>query len=433
MPPVYVFEDSQVERLFPLTYTRAACELRVGAHTLLKRLKQRLAATFPVAGVLVRSELAELMRRRLPETPVNPVLSAREGLLLVNARLLALGGELPWTHAIPGDAQHPELPPTDTAGLAQSTIVWIHLSPALAEQVDLSKLHIARTLETLLTQVQRKAAGGILLQKPWDLLDHQRAAIAEDFAGLGPRTDGPSLPGVHLLNPSQIHIAEGVRIWPGVVLDAQNGPIIVDEGAEIHANAVITGPVYIGPHCMIRNLADIREETVLGPNCRVGGEIIGSVFLGNANKQHHGFLGQSIVGEWVNLGAGTTTSNVKNTYGSVKMMSLGNDEPTGRQFLGSLIADHVKLGIGTYLSTGSVVGFASHVVIPRPPRFVPSFAWLTDKGLHRADFEKLEQIADTVMRRRHAEFTQADHELWVRIVSEYVLTEQYPWPDQKLG
>ncbi|HEY4330398.1 MAG TPA: glucose-1-phosphate thymidylyltransferase, partial [Phycisphaerae bacterium] len=150
-------------------------------------------------------------------------------------------------------------------------------------------------------------------------------------------------------------------------------------------------------------------------------------FLGNGNKQHHGFLGQSIVGEWVNLGAGTTTSNVKNTYGTVKMPLNGVDESSGRQFLGSIIGDHAKLGIGTYLSTGSVVGFGSHIVAPRPPRFVPSFAWVTDKGIQRADFEKLEQIAGTVMSRRGAEFTPADHELWVRIASEWALGEKHEW------
>ena len=107
----------------------------------------------------------------------------------------------------------------------------------------------------------------------------------------------------------------------------------------------------------------------------------------------------------------------------------GKEEATGRQFMGSIIADHAKLGIGTYLSTGSVVGFGSHVVVDRPPRFVPSFAWLTDKGMQRADFAKIEQIAALVMKRRHAEFTPADHELFVRIASEWSLGEDYSWPD----
>ena len=112
----------------------------------------------------------------------------------------------------------------------------------------------------------------------------------------------------------------------------------------------------------------------------------------------------------------------------VKVPINGTEESTNRQFMGSIVADHAKMGIGTYLSTGSVVGFASHIVTPRPPRFVPSFAWLTDKGMQRAEFEKLEQIAATVMKRRNTEFTPADHELWVRIASDYAPLESFTWP-----
>ncbi len=417
-PPIYVFEDSQVDRLFPLTYTRAACELRVGAHTLLVRLIKNIG--YPVAGVLVRSPLTEIMHRRLNHVPVNPALSIKDGLILVNARWLLMGGSSPWPGGIPDP---------DSAGLAQSSIVWLHLSPELAGKIDLSKLHLASTLESVLPQVRRVAATATLITYPWDLFDHQRAAIAEDFTHMGPANHATISPGAHLLCPENMHLAEEVKIWPGAVLDASSGPILVGHGTEIRANSVITGPVAIGSLCLIRNFADIREETVLGPHCRVGGEVNASIFLGYANKQHHGFLGQTIVGEWANLGAGTTTSNVKNTYGSVRMPLNGKDQATGRQFLGSIIADHAKLGIGTYLSTGSIVGFASHVVVPRPPRFVPSFAWLTDKGLHRADFAKLEEIAQIVMHRRHVDFTPADHELFVRIASEWSLAEDYPWPD----
>jgi UDP-N-acetylglucosamine diphosphorylase/glucosamine-1-phosphate N-acetyltransferase len=413
MPPLYVFEDSQADRLYPLTYTRAAFELRCGHCTLLERMARNLPS--PIAGLLVRSGLAPLMQRRLPQIPVNPPLSAKDGILLINGRCLLFNGGM-W-----------KFPDTDCAGLSRGTVVWMYLSPTLAAQTDLSRLHEPRVLDELVQRVQHVSAQAQLIGLPWDLFTHQRAALLEDFAALGAANNAAVMPGAHLLHPAQIHLAEGVKIWPGAVLDAQAGPIIVGTGAEIRANSVITGPVSVGAHCVVRNLADIREETTLGPGSRVGGEINGTIFLGNANKQHHGFLGQTIVGEWANLGAGTTTSNVKNTYGTVKMPLNGTEEQSGRQFLGSVIGDHAKLGIGTYLSTGSVVGFASHVVVPRPPRFVPSFAWVTEKGTRRAEFEKLEQIAATVMGRRHAEFTPADHELWVRIASEWALAEKYEW------
>jgi UDP-N-acetylglucosamine diphosphorylase/glucosamine-1-phosphate N-acetyltransferase len=412
--PVYVFEDSQVDRLFPLTYARAACELRIGALTLLERLQKNLGA--PVSGLLVRSGLAEVLRQRITNIPINPALSTRGGILLVNARWLLLEA---------AENFHP--PDPDSAGLSQSTVVWMHLTPDNAQQIDLSRLHEPRAFDRVLAQVQRLSSSATLIDHPWDLLDHQRAAILEDFTGRGRAMEATVFPGAHLLDAQNIHLGPGVKIWPGVVLDAQHGPIIIERDTEVRANAVITGPVAIGQHCLIRTGSDIREESTLGPNTRVGGEVIGSIFLGNANKQHHGFLGQSIVGEWANLGAGTTTSNLKNTYGIVRMPLNGKSESTGRLFLGSVIADHVKLGIGTYLSTGSVIGFASHVVVPRPPQFVPSFAWLTEKGLHRADFEKLEQIAATVMQRRGATFTSADHDLFVRIASEWSLAEEHQW------
>ncbi len=347
--------------------------------------------------------------------------SAKEGIVLINSRWLRLtepGGET-W-----------KLPEADTAGLSHGTIVWMHLSAELAGQLDLSGLSEPHAFDAVLARTRHiSATTATLINHPWDLLDHQRAAILEDFAAMGAANEATLLPGAHLLAPENIHLAEGVKIWPGAVLDATNGPIIVQADTEIRANAVLTGPLAIGPHCLIRTGADIREDCSFGPNTRVGGEIIGSVFLGNANKQHHGFLGQSIIGEWANVGAGTTTSNLKNTYGTIRMPVNGMDEPTARLFLGSVIGDHAKVGIGTYLSTGSVVGFGSHVVTPRPPRFVPSFAWLTERGMRRADFEKIEQIAATVMKRRGVEFAAADHELFLRIAAEWSLAEHFVWPD----
>jgi UDP-N-acetylglucosamine diphosphorylase / glucose-1-phosphate thymidylyltransferase / UDP-N-acetylgalactosamine diphosphorylase / glucosamine-1-phosphate N-acetyltransferase / galactosamine-1-phosphate N-acetyltransferase len=419
MPAVCVFEDSLVERLYPLTYARAACELRVGALTLLERMRRNLG--LPLAGLMVRSgALAEVVRGRMGgEVPVNMPVSTKEGLLLINSRWLMFEEETGgmW-----------EVPAADAAGLSGGTIVWMHLSAEQAGKVDLSKLHEARTLEAFLPVVRREASEATVINRAWDLLAHQRAAIEEDFAALGAvNNEAVVIRGAHVLEEKNVHLGAGVKVWPGAVLDASGGPIIVGEGTEIRANAVITGPVVIGAHCVVRSQADIREETTLGPGCRVGGEVIGSIFLGNVNKQHYGFAGQTIVGEWANLGAGTTTSNMKNTYGLVKVPVNGRDEPTGRQFMGAVIGDHAKLGIGTYLSTGSMVGFGSHVVVGRPPRFVPSFAWVTEKGVARAEFEKIERIAATVMKRRGTEFTATDHALFVQIASEWSQAEQYTW------
>lgn len=421
MPPLYLFEDSQVDRLYPLTYARGACELRVGTLTLLQRMQRNLG--LPVSGIFVRDGLAEVVRRRVG-VPVNPALSIKDGVLLINSRLLLFSGQAPWQ-----EDRSPASLPADSAGLMQGTVVWMHLSARLAAEIDFSRLHEAATLEKLLPEVQRHAARATLINRPWEILEHQRGGILEDFAVLGSANEARVMPGAHLLAAGNLHLGKGVKIWPGVVLDGQNGPIIIEADSEIRATAVVTGPTCVGPRCVIHSGADIRENCSLGPMSRVGGEIVNTVFLGNASKQHYGFLGQSIVGEWANLGAGTTASNLKNTYGAVRMTLHGQDEPTGKQFLGAIIGDHAKFGIGTCLATGSVIGFASHVIVPRPERFVPSFAWVTEKGVERADFEKLEAIAGIAMQRRGAEFTAAEHDLFIRIATDWSLSENYPWPN----
>ncbi|MCL2641839.1 MAG: hypothetical protein FWD53_13395, partial [Phycisphaerales bacterium] len=349
----------------------------------------------------------------------------RDGVILVNARLLLLAASPPWKGS-PTD-----LPP-DSAGISHGgggTIVWMHLSPRLASEIDFSKLSTASTLEAVLPRVQRQTSQAHLINRPWDLLDWQKAGIIEDFAHLGRACDAVILPGAHLLAPENIHLAKGVKIWPGVVLDAQNGPIIIGEGTEVRANAVVTGPTCIGEHCIIQVQADVKELCAIGPVCRVGGEVVNTIFQSYSNKQHYGFLGQSILGEWVNLSAGCTTSNLKNTYGTIRV-SLGGtpDEDTGRQFLGTIFADHVKTGLGTRFNTGSIVGFGSQIIEPRAPQFVPSFAWLTEEGIERASFEKIEQIATLAMSRRKVNFTPIDHELFVHIANQAVRAERYPWP-----
>ncbi|MCL2645990.1 MAG: hypothetical protein FWD61_03170 [Phycisphaerales bacterium] len=416
MPLLYLFEDSQVERLSPLTYSRGVCELRVGMLTLLERFQRNFGT--PLAGIFVRDGLAEVVRRRV-KVSVNPALSTRDGVLLVNARLLPLTDSIA---LLPADFA------PDSAGISQGAIVWMHLSPALASQIDFSKLSEAHTLEAVLPLVQRQTSHAELIDRPWDLFDCQKAAILEDFAHLGRANDAVILPGAYLLTPENIHLGKGVKIWPGAVLDAQNGPIIVGEATEIRAGAVITGPTCIGDRCVLRTHADIREHCSIGPGCRVGGEIVNTLFLGNSNKQHYGFLGQTVIGEWVNISAGTTTSNLKNTYGTVRITFGNTEEDTGRQFFGAIVADHVKTGLGTRLNAGTILGFASQTIVPRSPRFVPSFAWLTEQGIERADFEKIEQIASIAMSRRNVDFTAIDHELFVRIANQALVAERYPWP-----
>lgn len=458
MAPIYLFEDSHFDHLYPLTLARPACLLPCGTMTLLARLQQILGPA--LAGLFVRPGLTEIVKSQVT-LPVNPSISTRAGLILVNASWLMLPAEAPAAATSAGG-----MDPLETffaagegegdnrggaAGLVANAIAWMQLAPELAEKVDFSQLHQSRTLEALLPFVARRAAKATLIQRPWDLLNHQAAAFLADWPHFGPAQLGKLTEGggVVQLGREHIHVGQHVRIAPLTVLDATQGPIVLEgssapaQATQVQSHTVITGPCYVGPGCVIRAHADIRGDCHLGPQTRVGGEVVGSIFLGHCSKQHYGFLGQTIVGQWANLGAGTTTSNLKNTYGTVRMPINGREESTSRQFVGAVIADHAKLGIGTYLSTGSVVGFASHVTVSRPPKFVPSFAWVTSTGpgtggaarpapfhIARIDFDKVVALAQMVMSRRNVVFTPADQELFVRIAGEYATREAHDWDER---
>jgi UDP-N-acetylglucosamine diphosphorylase / glucose-1-phosphate thymidylyltransferase / UDP-N-acetylgalactosamine diphosphorylase / glucosamine-1-phosphate N-acetyltransferase / galactosamine-1-phosphate N-acetyltransferase len=198
-------------------------------------------------------------------------------------------------------------------------------------------------------------------------------------------------------------VSLGANVEPGVVFDCRNGAVVLDQGAEVRSGTRLEGPVYVGPGTKI--LGGFIRASVLGSECRVRGEIAASVFLGFANKSHDGFVGHSVIGPWVNLGAGTTTSNLKNTYGQVHLEVDGQRIDTGRLNVGSLIGDHAKTAIGTMLATGTVVSAGANVFgTPMPPKYVPPFAWGCS-GSERMTEDGFLRIAERVMSRRNVTFS----------------------------
>lgn len=192
----------------------------------------------------------------------------------------------------------------------------------------------------------------------------------------------------------------GAFVEPGVVFDVRHGSVVLEQNVTVRSGTRFEGPTYIGPGAEI--VGGEIKRTSVGPRCRVRGEVQACVFLGYANKGHEGFLGHSAVGRWVNLGAGTTTSNLKNTYGPVRLDVGGRRVETERQFLGTLFGDHAKTAIGTMLSTGTIIGTGANVFgNDRPGKFVPPFAWgLRDETMDREGFLR---IAERVMPRRDVE------------------------------
>lgn len=248
--------------------------------------------------------------------------------------------------------------------------------------------------------------GGLLLEGTWDLLTALELFLPADCQDSLAQGGGFELPPASIVlgDPADVLIL-GEQVEPGVVFDTRAGAIVIEEGAEVRAGTRLEGPLFIGPGTRV--LGGAVRGSVFGPDCRVHGEVAASVFLGRANKSHDGFVGHSVVGCWANLGAGTITSNLKNTYGEVALEPAGTRIATGRQFLGSLVGDHAKTAIGTLLPTGTIVGAGANVFgAGAVPKWVPPFAWGLGGG-ERVTEAGFVEVAKRVLPRRRVAVTPA--------------------------
>ena len=202
-----------------------------------------------------------------------------------------------------------------------------------------------------------------------------------------------------VLGEYPVCVLGGAVIEPQVVFDATSGPILIDRKASVHAFTRLVGPCFVGAGSTVLG-SDIRGSSI-GPACKVRGEVSTSILVGYANKGHEGFVGHSCIGEWANLGAGTTTSNLKNTYGAVSLRTPFGMRETGMQFLGTLMGDHAKTGIGVRLTTGPIVGAGASIFgSAMPPKLVPPFAWGESAPYGTWELEKFVAVAERVMARR---------------------------------
>jgi len=204
-----------------------------------------------------------------------------------------------------------------------------------------------------------------MLAEPWDVIRHRDAGLAWDLHHLVHHCGWSPPGGVMRVGSHPVCVAPTVTIFPGVVIDSSAGPVVIDEDATLRSNCAVCGPAYIGKRSTILDGAAIRPNTAIGPVCKVNGEVSGTIFQGHANKAHDGFVGDSWVGEWANLGAGTITSNLLNTYGEIVAQAApdARRQKTGLTFLGSIIGDHVKTAIGTRLMTGTVIGTGAMIAV----------------------------------------------------------------------
>jgi UDP-N-acetylglucosamine diphosphorylase/glucosamine-1-phosphate N-acetyltransferase len=399
-----LFED-RAEQFDPLTLTRPVFDLVCGVTALADK---QLRLFVPSAGgMLVRPALAALCRQRWPGRAVNdPAWLRSAPAVLINGRWLP-------------PAQPFAVPAAPCLGVVQDQVAWAFLTPAELNRLmpDGAGPH----LESWQAELPCRPAGGAMLNRPWDLVEHNAAQIARDFAELGLAGKASASTTIAVVGPAdQLWIDPTARVEPMVVADTTRGPIVIDREAVVHAFSRLEGPCYVGPMTQVCG-ARIRAGTTLGPQCRVGGEVEASIVHGHSNKYHEGFLGHSYVGEWVNLGAGTHNSDLRNDYGEVTVIAGGRPVPTGLSKVGCFLGDHAKTGLGTLLNTGASIGaFCNLLPAGRyAPKYVPSFTSWWNGSLQEAfALEQLLATAELAMQRRGVTLSEAHRALYAALYEE---------------
>ena len=266
----------------------------------------------------------------------------------------------------------------------------------------------------------------IQIRNPWEIFTFNGVALEQDFNLLTAGRKSCAISSTNQIAcPEKIFIEEGAKVEFSV-LNASAGPIYIDKGAEVMEGSLIRGPFSLGEKAALKMGTKIYGPTTIGPGCKVGGEIQNSVMFANSNKAHDGyFRGNSILGEWCNLGADTNNSNLKNNYSEVKLWNYTREKfiPTGLQFCGLIMGDHSKCGINTMFNTGTVVGVSSNIFGSGYPRnFIPSFSWGGPQGLTVYPLSKAAETAQIVMKRRNLDMSEADQKIFEHI---FVTTEKY--------
>jgi UDP-N-acetylglucosamine diphosphorylase/glucosamine-1-phosphate N-acetyltransferase len=372
MPDLYLLDPPVAPAWAPFQTARPVSECRAGAWLIRERWEA--IADTAATGILAPAHLHPFVEDGVP--PVRAVTPVKGPALVGRSDFAPTGVPL-------------ELPPRPARLLNDGEAVgwWV---PGGASWSGPDAAGVELEVE------------GLLLHGAFDLVTALEQFLVGDVADFLREGGDAIADGSIVIGDPHDVVLLGAGVEPGVVFDVRRGAIVLEQHAYVRSGSRLEGPLYVGPGSEI--LGGAVGWSALGPRCRVRGEITAGVFLGYANKAHEGFLGHSVVGRWANLGAGTTTSNLKNTYGAVRI-DLGADRiETGRQFLGSLIGDHAKTAIGTLLPAGAIVGVGANVFgSANAPKVVPAFAW----GLagERQSLDGFLTTARRVMPRRSVEVT----------------------------
>ena len=395
---ICIYEDSGCNNLLPMTYVRPVYDLFCG----MVSLQEKLIRNFPQASITLhtRSVLEKVVRDRYPDCLVNEFPAGLEEILFINGRsLLNSKTEL------------------NKLGKNQSfiindTVVAARLSGAELT-IPIETVQNGITIDLDETAIERQKVDGILVEYIWDLIQANGDQIRSDFTfAIQGRGDAVIDDGT-IINDENVFIDKTAKIMPHVVVDGSNGPVFIDRDVVIQPHVYVQGPVYIGPSVLIKAGAQIYSGSSIAEGCKIGGEVNNSIILPWSNKAHGGYLGSSYVGSWVNIGAGTNNSNLKNNYSVVKVTVNGEVIDAGLQFMGLIMGDHSKCGINTTFNTGTSIGINCNLygsVIHE--NHIPSFTWGSAVGGYTTyKLEKALSVNKIVMSRRKKSLKRNDEEL----------------------
>jgi UDP-N-acetylglucosamine diphosphorylase/glucosamine-1-phosphate N-acetyltransferase len=393
MPKLTIVEDAESPHLKPLALTRASFDLRVGIFSFKERIERMLGheADF----LQCRSDVEEVTAERHPRQTVNPEAMPAD-TLLVNGRWIPREGQLvdELADLLAGRESH-------SAGR-----IWMSGDDAVAR---IGREDAADTVDV--GPVEMVSRSWQLVADPGQQVELDSPLLTNQFE---PPAQWPDLTIVHEEN---VRIDGSAILGAGVILNASAGPIVIEQEAVIGDGAILRGPCHIGAKARVNMGARISRSSI-GFNCRAGGEISKSILLAHANKWHDGYLGNSYIGEWCNLGADANTSNLRNDYGRISLYNeeVGEMEATDEQFLGTVMGDHSVCGINTMFNTGTVVGVCCNVFGPGyQPRHIRSFSWGGRDRMMRNRFERAVGAAQAMMARRDQTMSSAHHDLLKRI------------------
>ncbi|MDN6279692.1 MAG: GlmU family protein [Psychroflexus sp.] len=386
---IVLFDDQLRGQFLPLTYTRPIADLRIGITKIDKKYEHLFNAS-----VFYQTE--DYLQEKFKTAPSD------QETLYINSRFLPDQRLVDCVKSLSFD----EVLKTETSLVAY-------------------RLKAGEALDISSKKVTTYTHENIEIKHVWDLFSYNHRAIQDDFNRITSGRESEEIPRhVYVVNPSQIFIEKGATVH-NASLNASEGPIYIGKNAEVMENTAVRGPFALCESSVLKMGAKIYTGTTIGPHSKVGGEVSNSVITGYSNKGHDGFLGNSVLGEWCNIGADSNTSNLKNNYAGVKLWDYSKERftDTGLQFCGLIMGDHSKSAINAMFNTGTIIGVSTNIFGSGFPRnFVPSFSWGGSQGVKTYNFKKAMEVAAIVMKRRQLDLTETERDILEKV---YELTQAY--------